>query len=46
MILELSDLVAIFGMMVPFYVGGIALGVKVIRLEQHCKDHTGFCNGD
>lgn len=46
MILELSDLVAMGGLLAPAYIEGVLLLVRLVRLEQHCKDHTGFCNGD
>jgi len=46
MILELSDLLAIGGMLMPVYAGGIFLMVRYARLEQHCKDKTGYCPGE
>jgi len=46
MILELSDLLAIGAMLTPVYLGSVVLMVRQARLEQHCKDTTGFCPQD
>ncbi|WP_292421563.1 hypothetical protein [Methanoregula sp.] len=46
MILELSDLVVIGGMLTPVYIQGVVLLVRHTRLEQHCKDKTGYCPGE
>lgn len=45
MILELSDVLAIAGMLTPLYVTGGIFILRVVQLEQYCKDRTGYCRG-